>query len=55
MYHILYTISGKFIAVDKEFPSFAAVEEWLRSIGAVYWQIGLPDKEKPLDLHDVIG
>ena len=41
MYHILYTtIDGEFVSVEKKFPSFAAVEQWLRSIGATYWEIG---------------
>lgn len=43
-YHILYTArSGDFVTVEKEFSSFAAVKDWLRSIGATYWEIGLPD------------
>ena len=50
MYHILYTASsGDVVTVEREFSSFAAVEQWLRSIGATYWEIGLPGKKVPLE------
>jgi len=52
VYHILYTtVSGDFVTIEKEFPSFAAVERWLRSIGAAYWEIGLPARKKTLDFE----
>jgi len=50
MYSILYTAStGDFVTIEKEFPSFAAVGRWLRSIGATYWEIGLPARKKTRD------
>jgi len=50
VYHILYTASnGDFVTVEREFPSFAAVEQWLCSIGATYWEIGLPARKNALD------
>jgi len=55
VYHILYTtVSEDFVTIEKEFPSFAAVERWLRSIGAAYWEIGLPARKKALDFGHVL-
>lgn len=55
MYHILYTASnGDFVTTEREFLSFAAIEQWLRSIGATYWEIGLPARKKALDFGHVL-
>jgi hypothetical protein len=40
-YHLLYTLEDStFISEERAFASFAEVEGWLESIGAVYWEIG---------------
>lgn len=56
MYHVLYTASsGDTVTVEREFPSFATVEQWLRSIGATYWEIGLPERKETLGFRSGIG
>jgi len=45
-YHILYTDkNNKFKQCYKRFKNFAFVEKWLKSIGAIYWEIGIKDTE----------
>ena len=40
-YHIMYYDEDyNFHSIEKEFSSFAAVEQWLESINATDWQIG---------------
>ena len=44
-YHIIYTDEAGIIqSVYKEFIDFASCEEWLESIHAIYWEIGIPDE-----------
>jgi hypothetical protein len=41
-YHIIYTDeTGEVKSLYKEFRNFESCEEWLKSINAVYWEIGL--------------
>ena len=41
-YHIIYTDeTGEVKSLVKEFIDFESCEEWLRSIHAVYWEIGI--------------
>jgi len=40
-YHIMYTDKdGKFVNTEMRFTSFEAVENYLKVIGAIYWEIG---------------
>ena len=43
-YHILYTSKkGEFRELYKYFKSIEKAENWLKSIGAKYWEIGFLD------------
>lgn len=42
-FHILYTVNRKFYDEEREFETFAKCEEWLESIGASRWEIGILD------------
>jgi hypothetical protein len=47
-YHIIYTdkngdVHGIYKPMN-EFKKFEDVEQWLKSIGAKYWEIGFPDE-----------
>jgi len=45
-FHLLYTSQdGKFMNEKKEFADFNAAEEWLESICAKYWEIGIDNKD----------
>lgn len=46
-YHVIYTNeSGEVISGFMEFIDFDSCEEYLKSIGATYWEIGLPEWNK---------
>lgn len=39
--HLMYTLKdGSFTSKERECASFAEAEEYLASIGAIYWEIG---------------
>ena len=43
-YHLLYTTKDYVFHDEiKAFDSFGEVEAWLLEIGAIYWEIGLPE------------
>jgi hypothetical protein len=43
-YHVIYTDeTGVVTSGFVEFIDFDSCEEWLKSIHAVYWEIGLPE------------
>jgi hypothetical protein len=42
-YHLIYTLKGEVINEEKNFQSLAIAEQWLESIGADDWQIGMGD------------
>jgi len=41
-YHLLYTLKdGTVVSEEKEFATFTEAENWLKQIGAIYWEIGI--------------
>jgi len=45
-YHIIWTDeTGIVNSAYKEFSDFESCEEWLKSIHALYWEIGIDDSD----------
>jgi hypothetical protein len=45
-FHIIWTdIDGTVNSTYETFDDFETCEEWLKSIGATYWEIGMIDTE----------
>lgn len=56
MFHLLYNDKdGKFRNKEMEFEDFDSCENWLKQIGAKYWEIGFIDRDIRSALKQVLS
>ena len=55
-YHIIYKDkNGNPESTFKEFETFKQVEDWLESINAIDWQIGVDDNKLSATIKEITG